>query len=93
MALGIGFQPVANLFLGLQDWKQRPRLTNPVHRGCHGYLPEHASERGFLLHSGPEAVELREEVELVDLAPTVLQLVGVPVPERMSGRSAARERS
>lgn len=82
------YQPVANLFLGLRDEKQRPRVRNPVHRGCHGYLPHHPSEEGYLVHAGAEPRALRPEMELVDVAPTLLELLGAPVPEHVSGCSA-----
>ncbi len=38
----------------------------------------------------PEGVQVTSPVEGTDLAPTVLDLVGLPVPSTMSGRSAAR---
>lgn len=38
----------------------------------------------------PEGVQVTSPVEGTDLAPTVLDLVGLPIPPTMSGRSAAR---
>ncbi|HNH48155.1 MAG TPA: sulfatase, partial [Myxococcota bacterium] len=38
----------------------------------------------------PEGVQVTSPVEGTDLAPTVLDLVGLPIPSTMSGRSAAR---
>jgi arylsulfatase A-like enzyme len=37
----------------------------------------------------PEGVKVKSPVEGTDLAPTILDLVGLPVPTTMSGRSAA----
>jgi 2,3-bisphosphoglycerate-independent phosphoglycerate mutase len=34
-----------------------------------------------------EALRVRDGGELADLAPTVLELVGIPVPDAMTGRS------
>lgn len=79
------YQPLANLFLGLADPQQRPRIGDPVHRGCHGYLPDHPSEVGFLTLADEGYEPVREEIELVDLAPTFLELVGARKPERLSG--------
>lgn len=79
------YQPVANLFLGLRDPQQRPRVRNPVHRGCHGYLPQHASEVGFVLLASGDRQAPRATVELIDIAPTILALAGEPVPGSMHG--------
>ena len=40
-----------------------------------------------LMAGGPEGVSLREGGVLGDVAPTVLELLGLPVPEVMTGRS------
>lgn len=79
-------QPLASLFLGLSDRLQRPRIRNPVHRGCHGYLTGFPSEEGFLTVADPRMVACAERGELVDVAPSLLALLGEPVPEAMSGR-------
>ena len=79
------YQPLANLFLGLTDGQQRPRLFQPRHRGNHGYLPEHPSERGFLLLADQGWRSLRSEMALVDFAPSVLALLGQAPSSRMRG--------
>lgn len=86
------YHPLANLFLGLSDPQQRPRLRDPVHRGCHGYLPEAQSEVGFLLVAEEGCEATRQVIELVDVAPTILSLLGVPQPDRMTGSSAFAQR-
>jgi hypothetical protein len=79
------YQPVANLFLGLFGGHQRPRLFDPHHRGNHGYLPQHPSERGFVTLAEPGAAALRDEMSLIDFAPTVLALLGRDPPPVMRG--------
>jgi hypothetical protein len=77
------YQPIANTFLGLIDRHQRQRLLRPVHRGNHGYLPDNACERGWLLMDDPECI--RPSVDLIDIAPSLLSLVGVEPPDYMKG--------
>ena len=78
------YQPLANLFLGLADRHQRPRLFRPRHRGNHGYLPEHPSERGFVLLAHEGWRPTRSEMSLVDFAPSVLALLGhAPSPQML----------
>lgn len=81
------YQPIGNTFLGLVDWHQRQRILNPVHRGNHGYLPHHPSERGWLLVDDDDLHFRNPDVELIDVAPTMLSLVGVLQPEYMQGTS------
>jgi hypothetical protein len=80
--------PLANLLMALTHDTQRRRLLDPRHRGNHGYLPEHPSERGFAVLDDPAYRGDRPEIELIDLAPTVLVLLGEPVASGMRGRSA-----
>lgn len=82
------YQPLANLFLGLSDGHQRPRLFRPRHRGNHGYLPEHPSERGFVLLADEGWHATRDEMSLIDFAPTVLALLGEARPPRLRGSVA-----
>jgi predicted AlkP superfamily pyrophosphatase or phosphodiesterase len=79
------YQPLASLFLGLTDRHQRPRVRNPRHRGNHGYLPEHPSERGYVLLAEQGWRAHGSEMEIVDFAPTVLSLLGHPPPPSMRG--------
>ena len=79
------FQPIGNAVLGLLDWHQRQRIMNPVHRGNHGYLPHHASERGWMLVDGTGLRIHESDAELIDVAPTILSLVGVTQPAYMQG--------
>ena len=87
------YQPLANLFLGLTDRHQHPRVFQPRHRGNHGYLPEHPSERGFVLlaEEGWRATE--GEMAIVDFAPSVLTLLGHASPPHMRGSAVWTQRS
>lgn len=84
------YHPVANAFLGLRDRQQAPRLRNPVHRGSHGHLPGHDSERGWLVVFDDDAAVETPMMDLVDVAPTLLRLAGRNPPEYMRGRAAIR---
>ncbi len=79
------YQPVANCILGLMDRHQRQRVMNPVHRGNHGYLPHHPSERGWLVIDDPNIRSRRTEALLTDIAPSLLSLAGVTPPAYMKG--------
>jgi hypothetical protein len=80
------YQPLGNLYLGLTQREQRPRLFNPHHRGYHGYLPHHAAERGLVLLADRGFTANRPESEFIDFAPTVLALLGCDKPESMPGQ-------
>jgi hypothetical protein len=79
------YHPIGNSILGLMDRHQRQRVRSPVHRGNHGYLPHHPSERGWLVIDDPNICCCRAEVQLVDIAPTILSLAGCSPPSYMKG--------
>ena len=79
------YQPVANLYLALSDSRQRSRLKDPRHRGTHGYLPHHESERAFMVVFGQNCEGIREEIDIIDVAPSILSLLGFPRPDSMRG--------
>jgi len=80
------YHPLNSLVLGLIDRDQRPRLFNPRHRGAHGYLPEHPCEHGFAIVADPRFRARRPSAELIDVAPTLLALMGEVPPSYMRGR-------
>jgi hypothetical protein len=80
------YQPLGNLVLGLLDRQQRSRAAQPVHRGNHGYLPANPSERGWMLVDDATLQPRASEASIVDVAPTLLGLVGVAPPQYMAGR-------
>jgi hypothetical protein len=80
------YQPLANLFLGLFGHGQRSRISNPVHKGNHGYLPHYPSEKGFLVFADEAIKPWQTEMSLIDFAPTMLSYLGEDVPPHMSGQ-------
>ena len=87
------YQPLASATLALLDWQQRPRLHDPRHRGDHGYLPEHLCERGFLLLADERYETTADSISLIDVAPTLLTLLGHRPAPTMRGRNAMRRRA
>jgi hypothetical protein len=75
-----------NLLFGAKSWQHRRRLRNPLHLAYHGHLPEHPSEKGFLVVADPACRGPAGEIDLVDVAPSLLGLVGTPAPPSMEGR-------
>lgn len=79
------YQPLANLYLALSDSRQIPRLKNPRHRGTHGYLPWHESERAFMIVCDERCKAMREQIDIIDIAPSILSILGYPIPVFMRG--------
>lgn len=82
------YQPLANLFLGIYDSRQRSRLWNPRHRGTHGYLPQHESERGAIIVFDKNYRSAKHQIELIDVAPSILGILGYKKPAFMKGLPA-----
>ena len=82
------YQPAANAWLAVTDSKQRPRLRSAKQRHNHGYQRQHACEEGWMMLCGGDGTRrcAEGEAELIDLAPTVLGLLGEAVPGHMRGR-------
>lgn len=81
------YQPLANLYLALSDPRQISRLKNPRHRGTHGYLPHHESERAFMIVVDEQYKASREQIDIIDVAPSVLSILGYRIPGSMRGFS------
>ncbi len=79
------YHPLANLFLGLTDRQQRSRLLSPRYRGYHGYLPHHESEKGFMIVLDDRYGTSRGEADIIDVAPTLLWLLGVENRDSLKG--------
>ena len=77
--------PLVNCVFGLRDWQQRNRLWNARHIAYHGYLPEHASEKGFLAVLDDRYEADAALIDLVDVAPSLLGLIGREPPGWMDG--------
>jgi hypothetical protein len=84
---------LANRILAVADWRRRPRSSQPAHRSDHGYLPQAASETGFVLLADDRFEAVSHQVEMVDLAPSLLALLALEAPDTMRGRAIFRRRS
>lgn len=84
------YHPLVNAYMSRKTPEQAARLRNPRHRGTHGHLPGCAADTGLLvpLDGDLEAVSLRGQ--LIDVAPTVLSLMGASIPATMRGRPLLR---
>ena len=80
------YHPLANFYLGISDRLQRSRTFNPIHRGNHGYLPHHPSEKGYVILLDYNFTPAQPEMELIDFAPTVMALIGEGPAEHMRGK-------
>ncbi len=81
-----------DLTVVLTDWRYRTIglhdfTTNKLISPAFGPTGDHRMD-GIVIASGPgfRTGALPRDAELLDIAPTVLQLLGVPVPEDMDGR-------
>jgi hypothetical protein len=85
-------QPLASLVRSVADRQQRRRSRMPWHQADHGYLPDNDCEIGFMVlaEDGYEAIE--PWVALIDIAPTLLDLLRLPKPDTMQGRAGLRPR-
>jgi len=85
------YHPIGNLYLALTNKEQRSRIQSPVYRGYHGYLPYNECEKGFFMLLDNDYKANRKEVEIIDIAPTVLNLLGYNKPDSLEGVSAFYE--
>lgn len=81
-------QPMADLFLGLFDKEQRPRLFDSKHKGSHTFLREYDSSRGFLIIFDEKYKPLNSNIKMVDVAPSLLKILGYKTPDSMTGKPA-----
>ena len=68
------------MFLGLTDWKQRPRIVDPRQRAVHGFLPSAESETGFMIVCDETCTTGTEQAEIIDVAPSLIELLGCRRP-------------
>lgn len=83
-------QTLANVYIGLRKHEQRPRVLNPLHRGYHGHLPDHPAEEGYMVIADPSLEPTTPRAELIDIAPTMLALIGHPSSPQMKGKPMFR---
>jgi Type I phosphodiesterase / nucleotide pyrophosphatase len=95
---GITFFPndfhqfLSSAFMSLVDPQQRARLRVPWHQADHGYRSEHDSEVGFMVLAEECHRAWDDRAELIDIAPSVLQLVDRTPPATMKGRNLFQPR-
>jgi len=82
------YQPLGNLYLGLTNKQQRSKLLSPVYRGYHGYMPYNKSEKGTFMLLDDNYKTDKEEIEIIDVAPTIIDLLGFNQPESLKGVNA-----
>ena len=80
------YNPIANLYMAITEPTMRRRFRHRKHRGIHSRLPHHASEQGYLLSTDPSLKAIRERAEMVDIAPTLLNLIHEAIPPHMTGQ-------
>jgi hypothetical protein len=76
---------LTNFLFGLKDWQQRNRIKSGKHLSYHGYLPKYESERGFMILLDERYRVDQPHINLIDLAPSWLALIGDRPPEAMRG--------
>ena len=84
--------PLANLWLGLTDPMQRSRLRDPRHKGNHGHLPHFDAERSFALLLDESFEPTGGAATVLDVAPSILSLLGCEAPPTMKGCPLFRRR-
>jgi len=80
------YHPIVNLYMSLTTGEQASRRLNPVHRGAHGYLPGPPADHGYLVALDQAIAPRAAQAQLIDVAPTLLNLLGTPIPASMRGR-------
>jgi arylsulfatase A-like enzyme len=96
--LGVTFFPndfhqlLSSAFMTLVDPQQRARLRVPWHQADHGYRSEHDCEIGFMILAEDGHQARDDRMELIDIAPSVLQLLDRTPPATMQGRTLFQPR-
>ncbi len=81
------YNPIGNIYLGLTDWKQRPRLNSPLQRAVHGYLPNSEGETGIVLACDDTIETAVSHASIADVAPSLLTMLNARVPNQMKGQN------
>lgn len=79
------YHPLTTLYVGLTDWQQRRRLRDPRYLTYHGYLPDHDCEQGFMLVLDKTYQVDAPDINLIDIAPSLLAMTGDRIPSSMKG--------
>jgi len=91
-ALSNGHPPDLLIYFGDLSWRAIGTVAgNSIYISCNDLGPDdanHAQHGIFIMHSGPEqTMEQRAGLTLLDVAPTLLDLLGIQPPRQMQGRS------
>jgi len=81
------YHPLGSLYLGLTNKQMRSRLKSPIYRGYHGYMPYNDSEKGAFMLLDDNYKTDKKEIEIIDVAPTIINLLGYDQPPSLKGRS------
>lgn len=87
------YQRLANLWLGLVDPAQRSRLRDPRHNGNHGHLPHFLAEAAFVALLDADFEPDDRPADILDVAPTILRVLGIEQPPHMTGHPLFRPRA
>jgi len=74
--------------LAFTNKEQRNRIQSPIYREYHAHLPYNECEKGFVMLLDNDYRADRKEIEIIDIAPTVLSLLGYNKPDSLEGVSA-----
>lgn len=77
---------LASLLMTVIDPQQRQRFRKPWHRADHGYFPKNDCEVGFMVLAEDGYRAITDAATLLDIAPSLLALLGYDSPETMQGR-------
>ncbi|MGB7951021.1 MAG: hypothetical protein WCH75_25355, partial [Candidatus Binatia bacterium] len=92
---GIGGEAGGDLYLDLlPGYEPDPRLgaleliAEREPHGMHGFNPQKASMRTLMVFNGPGVLagQRLRDVALIDFAPTLAELLDIPVPKNATGR-------
>ena len=81
------YHPLGNLYMALTNKEQMNRIQSPIYRGYHAHLPYNECEKGFVILLDDNYSAERKEVEIIDIAPTILNLMGYDKPDTLEGVS------
>lgn len=87
------YQPIANVALALKDRGMRARRRRPWHVGDHGYASDTDIESGFMTLAEDGYAASAGRVDITDIAPSIMALLGCRPPESMTGRAVFAHRS
>lgn len=79
-------QPLGSFYQSFKGEELRGRRFNGRHRGNHGHLPDHPSEKGYVVLAEEGFRVEHADGDIIDFAPSVLSVMGEAPPASMKGR-------